>query len=96
MAHVGEINVLALLLNVDGVRVLARLLYVVGGVLLARVRHVDGVGVLARVLHVGDGGTTVVGLLLLLYFALGIAVSHGPVERAPLCPAFAAALCLLR
>ena len=95
MAHVGEISVLALLMNVDGVGVLARLLYVVGGVLLARVRHVDGVGVLARVLHVGDVGTTVVGLLL-LYFALGVAVSHGPVERAPLGPASTAALPLLR
>ena len=82
MAHIGEICVLTLLLNVDG------------GGLLTRVLHADEVRVLALVLDAGDVDTTVVSLLL-LYFALGVVVSHGSVERAPLGPACASALCLL-
>lgn len=95
VTHVGKIGVLALLLKVDGVGVLGRLLYIgEEGGLLARVRHVEGIGV--RVLDVGDVGTDIVGLLLSLYFALGVAVSGGPVERTPPGPAFADTSCLLR
>ena len=69
---------------------LAWLLYVGDGGLLARVLHADDVGVLARVLDAGDVDAAVVSLQP-LHFALGVAVSHGPVERAPLGPASAAA-----
>ena len=97
VAHVGEVGVLALLLNVSGVGMLAWLLNAGDGGLLARVLlYADDVGVLARVLDAGDVGAAVVGLLL-LRAALSVAVSHGPVERAPLGPASAAAaLSLLR
>ena len=97
VAHVGEVGVLALLLNVGGVGTLAWLLYVGDGGLLARVLDAHDVGVLARVLDAGDVGAAIVSLLLLPYVTFGVAVSHGPVKRAPLGPASAAAsLFLLR
>ena len=96
VAHVGEVSVLALLLSVGGVGMLGWLLYVDDGGLLARVLHTDDVGMSARVLGAGDVATAVVGLLL-RFVTFGVAVSHGPVKRAPLGPASAAAsLFLLR
>ena len=63
--------------------------------LLARMQYADDVCVLARVLDASDDGAAVVGLLL--HVALGVAVSHGPAEQAPLGPAStAAALPFLR
>ena len=76
VAHVGEVGVLALLLNVDGVGILTWLFYVGDGGLLARVLHADDVGVLVRILNAGGVGAAVVGLLL-LHVALGVAASHG-------------------
>lgn len=46
VAHVGEVGVLALLLNVDGAGMLARLLYVGDGGLVALVVNADDVGAL--------------------------------------------------
>ena len=89
-AHVGEVSVLALLLNWGGVGMLAWLFYIRDGVLLAWALHTDDAGVLARVLDAGDVGAAVVGLLL-LHVTLGVVVSHEPVKRTPLRPASAAA-----
>lgn len=70
VAHVGEVVVLTLLLNVDGVGMLARLLYVGDGGLVALVVHADDIGVLAWVWMLATLALPLLTVLL-LHLALG-------------------------